>query len=81
MSPDELAKKLGCSKSSLFKQAKIIGVPRKKPLWSNEEITYLKQNYYRMTGAELAKQLNRPKESISAKGREFGLSKKNIPPY
>ncbi len=81
MSPDELAQKLGCAKSSLFKQAKKIGIPRKKPLWSKEEIAYLKQNFHKMIAAELAKRLNRPKESIYMKGKELGLGKKSILSY
>lgn len=46
-------------------------------VWTNDEIIYLKSNYYKYTKKELAKQLNKTENAIQVKARRVGLKKKS----
>lgn len=46
-------------------------------VWTNDEIIYLKSNYYKYTKKELAKQLDKTECAIQVKARRMGLKRKS----
>lgn len=75
VSIDELAKKLGVSSRVIAKWAKQLGVSRKgERIWTEDEIKYLRRNFYKKSFEEIALHLNRTAGSVRTKAHRLGLA-------
>lgn len=47
----------------------------KRTIWTNEQITFLRNNYRSMTNAEIAEKLGKTRRAVTGKARVLGIKK------
>lgn len=75
MTNDDLAIKLGCRKSHVIRCIKDNGLMGYR-LWSDKNISFLEENYTKMTDIEMAEKTGRTESAIYSKRIELNLMKK-----
>lgn len=73
----KLSKQLNKSESSIRNKAYLLKITKRDKYYTNEEITFLKENYNKMTYDDLQIILKRNKSNICRKLNELGLKKSN----
>ncbi len=81
----ELAEKLKRTESSVQNRCRMLNLKRTRVLinetqtpWTEEELKFLKDNYYKYSRKELAKKLGRTPSAIQNKANRMGLKKDKI---
>lgn len=77
-SVEKKGNQLGLSKDKEFRKEinkRNASLNSRCKIWTNKEITFLKKNYKKMSGKEIAKRLNRTYASIINKCQQLGLNK------
>lgn len=76
----EIANKLGRSKSVVYARATRLGLKGRVISWTDQEVSFLKKNYVNVGARESARKLHRTIQAVHAKARELDCGHPKIGP-